>query len=121
MAVPQKGESMTDTMTPACNPATYDPEIEFSTFVSVTDATATRRRMTWSALAQSLETTAPEHGSKAELPLLSLCTFDHRRSNATVESVNGVIVDYDAGQASFDEAVSRLRKASVEAVVYTSP
>jgi hypothetical protein len=67
-------------------------------------------------------------GAKADLPWLKLARFDNIRSDkgalrhdANVLSISGVELDYDGETVSFDEAVEIAEKASLRAIVYTSP
>jgi hypothetical protein len=72
-----------------------------------------------------LETTAAKKG---DLPLLKMATFgDQRtkkkclRSNANVESMSGVEVEYDEGITAFEDAVAILKTNKLHALIYTSP
>ena len=69
--------------------------------------------------------TAP---SKPQLPWLKLARFGELRSDkgslrhdANVLAISGIEADYDGEEMPFDEAVERLAKAGVLAMVYTSP
>jgi hypothetical protein len=66
--------------------------------------------------------------AKAGLPWLKLARFGDRRSDkdslrhdANIVSISGIEADYDGEQLTFDQAVERLDKAGITAVVYTSP
>jgi hypothetical protein len=65
--------------------------------------------------------------AKTKLPWLKLAQFGDKasskgclRTNANVEWISGVEIDYDGGETSFDQAVERLRAAGLRALVYTS-
>ena len=66
--------------------------------------------------------------TKARLHWLKFATFGNARSshgslrhNANMISISGVEVDYDGEKITFDDAVERLEKEGIEALVYTSP
>ena len=70
-------------------------------------------------------TTASEKG---KLPWLKLARFGDQpsknkclRHDDNVRAISGVELDYDGEKMSFDEALARLRKARLAALVYTSP
>ncbi|MFC7478428.1 VapE domain-containing protein [Dankookia sp. GCM10030260] len=70
-------------------------------------------------------TSAP---AKAQLPWLKLARFGDRRTSKgclrhdeNVLAISGIEADYDGGVTHFAEAVERLEKANVLALVYTSP
>jgi Protein of unknown function (DUF3987) len=65
--------------------------------------------------------------SKEELPWLKLCVFGRRRtelnclrSNANVEAVTGIELDYDQQQISFETAIATVRKAKLMCLAYTT-
>lgn len=78
------------------------------------------------ALAKEITQT---HGtSKDRLPLLKLGRFGDVRTEGgslrhdeNLWCVSGIEGDYDAGHVSPDDAASRLRKAGVAALIYTTP
>jgi len=78
------------------------------------------------ALAELMRTTsAPQ---KESLPWLKLAQFGplptekgSLRWDGNVRLVSGLEADYDAEKLRLDEAVERLERAGVEAIVYTSP
>jgi hypothetical protein len=83
------------------------------------------RSMTLAELRKLIETTTA--ASKKRLPWLKIATFGTERSeknclrfNANVRSINGIELDYDAGEMSFDEAVGIAKKAKLAALFYTS-
>ena len=67
--------------------------------------------------------------SKQELPWLKLATFGEvpsvrggsLRHDANILAVNGVEGDYDGGTVGVDEAVRKLTRAGLAALVYTTP
>jgi hypothetical protein len=92
-------------------------------------ATATSKheeRFTLRSLASRVRTvTAP---AKARLPWLKLARFGELKSDknslrhdANVLAISGIEGDYDGEKVPFAEAVERLAKADVLAMVYTSP
>jgi len=65
--------------------------------------------------------------SKGRLPWLKLARFGDTptsknclRHNKNVLEITGIEIDYDAGEMSFDHAVSSLRQANIRGIVYTS-
>jgi hypothetical protein len=77
-------------------------------------------------LAALVETTSAP--SKSMLPWLKPGRFGDARSkngslrtNDNVVAITGVAADYDGEKMSVDEAVDRLDKAGIDAIVYTSP
>jgi hypothetical protein len=84
------------------------------------------RQMTLVELATLIRNEAAQ--TKADLPWIKFARFGDLptkrgslRHNANVRGLSGILVDYDGGRVSFDEAVERLDKAGITAVVYTSP
>lgn len=94
------------------------------------DVNATRMSMLampWPALIRKLEGVKPVE-DKAHCRLIKLATFGNKRTDknclrhdANVLDVYGVEGDYDAGEIGVDEAVRRLERAGIRALVYTSP
>jgi RecA-family ATPase len=79
----------------------------------------------WDLCNEALINTADR---KDDLPLFSLTVFGDQRSNksclrhdANALGISGVVGDYDGEQMSPTEALERLRKARISALVYTSP
>jgi AAA domain len=69
----------------------------------------------------------PSAKAKGGLPLLSLCEFgdDKKeqgciRHDGNVKRVHGAVIDYDGEKVSLTAAVAKLKKAGVEALVYTT-
>jgi putative DNA primase/helicase len=65
---------------------------------------------------------------KHGLPLFKLAKFGKEptvkgslRHDANVRSINGIEVDYDAGEVPFETAIKRLRSAGLAFLAYTSP
>ena len=65
---------------------------------------------------------------KEALPLLKMATFGDKRSgknclrtNANVETMSGVKVEYDEGITAFEDAVAVLKTNKLHALIYTSP
>ncbi len=108
------------------------PQRAASTEVTVTffeDWTARRKteeRLSLEALAERIRaSTAP---AKGDLPWLKFARFGSvptkngsLRWNGNVTELSGVVGDYDGEQMSIDEAVERLDKAGITALVYSSP
>jgi hypothetical protein len=76
-------------------------------------------------VARIAATTAP---SKEELPLLSLASFgtlptenNSLRWNGNINNHLGLAADYDGERLGFEEAVEKLNRAKIAAIVYTSP
>jgi putative DNA primase/helicase len=68
--------------------------------------------------------------AKEDLQWLKLARFGNRptpppqsclRNNANVDALSGIVAEHDKGTMPFDEAVRRLRKEKLTALVYTSP
>jgi Primase C terminal 2 (PriCT-2) len=90
-------------------------------------ATKREQQMTLDELAALIRNaTAP---TKEALPWLKFAKFGEVRTarnrslrhNANVQAVTGILVDYDGERMALDEAVERLDKAGITAIVYTSP
>jgi putative DNA primase/helicase len=89
----------------------------------------TEEKLTLNAVAELVETTGA--ATKAALPWLKLARFGgipnprtksgSLRWDGNVLKVTGVVADYDGEQMSPEDAADRLDKASIEALVYTSP
>jgi predicted P-loop ATPase len=86
----------------------------------------TERRYTWPQFRAEILTATAK--AKADLPWLKLARFGDvktdkgsLRHDANVLAITGIEADYDGGQMTPVEAVERLEKAGVKALVYTSP
>lgn len=65
------------------------------------------------------ETLASE---KAGLPLISFMRFEgHRRGNANARRFSAICCDYDGGVVSIDDAATMVRRASVSALIHSTP
>lgn len=102
-------------------------DLAVTIFPDVKARRAKRVRLDWPELVRKLENLKPA-ARKGACPLLKLATFgDQRtaqgalRSDQNLLRVYGVEGDYDAGEVGVDEAVRRLERAQLRAVVYTSP
>ena len=94
------------------------------------DASATSKREidhSWAELGAHIAESGP-YPAKSVCPWLKLARFGDARTdkgsyrhNANLVSVTGVEIDYDAEAISPAEAISRLEKHGVRALVYTSP
>ncbi|MEM6554453.1 MAG: AAA family ATPase [Pseudomonadota bacterium] len=71
-------------------------------------------------LAELIKSATPAP-SKSAAPLISLTTFNERRSSDTMKEVWGVEIDYDNETIAFEQAVTRLRQIGANAIVYTTP
>jgi hypothetical protein len=98
------------------------------TFFDHTSARFKReQQLTAAELVELIETSSAER--KDLLPWLKLARFGELRTekgkslrhDANVLWINGCEADYDGEQIPFDEAVATIKKAGVEAIVYTSP
>jgi hypothetical protein len=101
--------------------------LQLTVFPDVHARRAKRVALDWPALVRRLEGLKPA-ASKARCPLIKLGTFgDQRtaagslRSDHNLVRVFGVEGDYDDGAVSVDDAVLRLERAGLRALVYTSP
>lgn len=81
----------------------------------------------WADLAQHLQTAGP-FSSKAACPWIKLARFGNARSgkgalrhDGNMLEITGVEGDYDGEQISPEEALTRLERAGLRAIVYTSP
>jgi hypothetical protein len=79
----------------------------------------------WDLRALILNTTA---NVKADLPLLKLAHFGDQRSDknslrhdGNVTAITGIEADYDGERIKFDTATATLKKARLQALIYTSP
>ncbi len=95
--------------------------IRWTRFASVTDTRGTEQVSTWEAFAEMLRTSPPRAAGKRALPLLKLATFNGPRSSATVAEVFGLEGDHDGGTMSAGEAIQRLERHGIRAVVYSTP
>ncbi len=87
------------------------------------DAPAGKRgEILWPALCDWIDASSPTADTKADLPLIKLATFrGDYRSDASMEAVHGLEGDYDGEAVQPGDAADMLRKAGVEALIYTSP
>jgi hypothetical protein len=112
--------------------AVVDPEITASTEVIVTffldwgARTKTEERLSLDALAERIRTTTAP--AKEDLPWLKFARFGSLptkhaslRWNGNVGDLSGIVGEYDGGKMRIDEAVERLDKAGITALVYSSP
>jgi hypothetical protein len=91
--------------------------------------TKDEKRLTLAELADLIRATSAP--TKEALPWLKLARFGKTanpktrsgslRWNDNVLGITGIVVDYDGEKLGVDEAVERLDKAGVSAIVYTSP
>jgi hypothetical protein len=95
----------------------------FENFAAMTNRKAA---LTLAQLAGRIAITSAS--TKDRLPWLKLATFGDVRSekgslrhDANLISISGVEVDYDGEKITFDDAVERVEKEGLEALVYTSP
>lgn len=96
-------------------------DLTLTTFANLRMTTGTHEVLAWSDLCERLA--APdEYATKEAMPLLALARFegDSRAKGSAVRSLSGAIGDYDAGAVSIEEAAARLRRAGIEAFLYTS-
>lgn len=101
--------------------------LEYTTFRSITDKAAHRATSTWPELVDKLMH-PDEHATKKDCPLLKLATFgDNRSPNGAlrhmtnIQQITGIEADYDAGLVSIEQAAAMLEKATIAALLYTSP
>lgn len=95
--------------------------IRWTRFASVTDTRGTEQVSTWEAFVEMLRNSPPRAATKDGLPLLKLATFSGPRSSATVAEVFGLEGDHDAGTMSAGEAIQRLERHGIRAVVHSTP
>jgi hypothetical protein len=108
---------------PAADPTTGLVVTFFNDYAA---STKRQETLTLDELAELIRnTTAP---TKQQLPWLKFAVFGEEpsergslRYNENVRELTGILVDYDGEKMSFDEAVECLNKASIRAIVYTSP
>jgi predicted P-loop ATPase len=104
----------------------FTTEITATLFYSRSATRKTERRWTWPQLrADILAVTA---GTKDALPWIKLARFGDERTdegslrhNANVLAITGIEADYDGEIVPMEEAVEKLEKAGIKAMVYTSP
>ena len=101
-------------------------DITLTTFYDHAAGSKTERCYSWGKLAA--EIAATDRPTKSQLPWMKLARFGDVRSpkgslrhDANVLAITGIEVDYDGEVMAPDEAVERLEKAGVSAMVYTSP
>lgn len=104
-----------------------DPQLIHVTFFKDEHAFTleTRDMALWDLRDLILSTSAD---AKTDLQLLKTAWFGNTpsakkclRHNDNVQALSGVIGEHDASTMSFDEALGRLRKAMITALIYTSP
>jgi putative DNA primase/helicase len=102
-----------------------EASFEVTFFPNESAQSAVNKTLTLKELAAKIRAT--EAASKAELPWLKLARFGYKRSgknclrtNENVQSISGVEGDYDGGIVSFDDAVARVQRADIAAILYTS-
>ena len=100
--------------------------ITVTLFCSASGDRKAERRYTWPALQDAI--LAAKARSKSELPWLKLARFGDvesakgsLRHDGNVLAITGIEADYDGERMTPAEAVERLDKAGVKALVYTSP
>jgi putative DNA primase/helicase len=100
--------------------------VTWSEFASAGARVVARRDGTWPALIERLRT-AGGFPNKAACPWVKLATFGDLRSkkgslrnSANVRHITGVEGDYDGEEVTPDQALQRLERAGIKAVVYTS-
>ncbi len=103
-----------------------DRAIAMTFFKSKTAEDKIEERYTARALASRIRTVTASR--KDQLPWLKFARFGDQRTDkrslrhdANVLGVTGIEADYDGGQIPLDEAVERLEKQGIAAIVYTSP
>lgn len=92
--------------------------MNYTVFKSLHNPQGQRVVATWTDLCRTLQN-VPAYPDKASQPLLKLGTFenDSRGQGNSLAGVNGVEIDYDAGQVTASSAAKLLRQAGIEAVV----
>jgi putative DNA primase/helicase len=100
-------------------------DVTLTFFTDRSGSVAEQKSMALPLLAKQIE--KANAACKDALPLLKAARFGQVRSvngslrtNGNVVAITGIEGDYDAGRMSFDEAVERLDKAGVIALVYTT-
>lgn len=102
--------------------------LRFTLFQSVQDRAATTHELPWEAIAAQIAN-PPTYQFKEACPLIKLAVFSNApsskgflRHDGNVLAVTGVEGDHDSkrGVVSVAEVVSRLRRAGLRCVVYTS-
>jgi hypothetical protein len=105
-------------------------KVTFTGFIEQTATDKCEDRVTLDELARMIA--APMAADESQLPGLELGRFGDQRSGKgclchkrNLRAITGTECDYDGkidgGKTSFDDAVERLRRAGIEAIVYTSP
>lgn len=113
---------------PGDNPNKYaNLPIQYTVFDNVFGSRAHRTSSTWGALVAVI-TDPKTYANKKSCPLLKLATFGNRatssgshRSDDNLEEIFGVEGDYDGGEVSLEEAVARIERYGIEALLYTTP
>lgn len=97
-----------------------DRPLRITSFDSVRAKEGTPAQLSLRGLTELVKTTAAR--DKGALPLVKIGRFAaNRRSNAALETVSGIELDYDAGKMPMAEAVAALSAAGLAALVYETP
>lgn len=102
------------------------PSFDYTVFLDRTALSRQTQASTWPELAKML-VDPPRVVAKDKQPLLKLATFGERRNESgcyrtdgNVLRITGVEGDYDAKAVTPEEAIARLERHGVRALVYTS-
>lgn len=101
-------------------------KIFWAEFTNVFAETVSHKQGSWDEFCARL--CEPVGTTKKALPLVKLAQFGTKRTekgslrhDANTRMVTGLEADYDAGEISLEEAVTRLERAQIRAVVTTTP
>lgn len=99
-----------------------NPPLSITLFENVKNAYGKRYDLDWNSLRVFLQQCASYTvKTKGDQQLIKLATFaDNYRSNHSLEKIYGIEGDYDGGALTPLHAVELLRKANIEAVIYTT-
>lgn len=99
-----------------------NPVIQYTWFKNKDYPKGSLYEYTWLDFCSYLKNTIIRAEYKSLLPLLKLATFmDNHRNNVNLDSIYGIEVDYDGEEMHQEKAAELLRKAGIEALIYTSP
>ncbi len=108
------------------NPSALQRKVPVTSFPTQTAQDKDEKAISLTRLASAIKNQKAD--SKAGLPWYKYATFGNQvtqkgclRNDANVLTVTGVECDYDDGQIGFEEAVRRVKKSGIVALLYTTP
>ena len=102
-------------------------DLTWTEFPDKSGNTSTVRHGTWADLIERLRTVG-RFKSKEQCPLIKCASFGSKRSdkgslrhNGNVQSISGIVCDYDGEQVQMEQAIVMLEKYGIRAALYPTP